>query len=225
MYGVYIPAGDYDLTSATKTLHDADFVLLSAGSRLSYISKTKTLDLNWNVAHDYVYITPASIPSKSAILKRLAVLEIANILIQQDGWLLKQKLYVDYHLIFKVELHGFCNASKEAFAALYLRTKDESRNVYSHLLTAKTKIARIKFMSLQGNYIVTLCDAELLVKLIDSLKPELNLSGYPLRLRTDTTIVVPCLQKPSCHWARLCFEVLGSKLLFANNAEYKVNLS
>lgn len=50
------------------------FMIIYSGSGLSYNSETKTWGLNWNVAHDYVYITSASIPSKSAILKRQAVL-------------------------------------------------------------------------------------------------------------------------------------------------------
>lgn len=46
----------------------------------------KTLGLNWNVTHDYFYMTHAGVPNKTAVTIRQFLSEIAKIFVAV-GWL------------------------------------------------------------------------------------------------------------------------------------------
>lgn len=51
--------------------------------------------------------------------------------------------------VTEVELHGFCDASMKAYgAAVYLRCKDVSDKVQTHLMLSKSKVALTKRVSL-----------------------------------------------------------------------------
>lgn len=114
----------HDPLGASKTLRDVNCILKTVGFllrkwavnnttlfqnilhghllwqeliKLSNNKKTQTLHLKWNVAHSYFYITHCTIDNYLRI-------EI-----------LKALRYVNYHPNFNVQLHGFCNVSKNVY--------------------------------------------------------------------------------------------------------------
>ncbi|XP_076299591.1 uncharacterized protein LOC143218344 [Lasioglossum baleicum] len=64
----------------------------------------------------------------------------------------------------EMQLHGFCDASEQAYGAcIYIRTIDKENNVKTQLLTAKTRVAPVKTVTLPR---LELCAAHVLAKLL-----------------------------------------------------------
>ncbi|XP_043063811.1 uncharacterized protein LOC122319976 [Drosophila ficusphila] len=97
----------------------------------------------------------------------------------------------------KVEHHGFCDASQKAYgAAIYLRV-EVGHNIMTRLLTAKTRVATVKTVSLPR---LELCGALLLPEMIAAILPNMPISNSDIFCWTDSTIVLAWLSKPACHW-------------------------
>lgn len=97
-----------------------------------------------------------------------------------------------------IELHGFCDASERAYAAtLYLRVVHSNNNVDTFLISAKTRVAPIKKVSLPR---LELCGAVLLSTLTSSVIASLPSDNLSRHYWTDSTIVLAWLKKPPCSW-------------------------
>ncbi|XP_043474363.1 uncharacterized protein LOC122506314 [Leptopilina heterotoma] len=75
--------------------------------------------------------------------------------------------WINYHPGDIAEIHGFGDASKLAFASVvYIRIKSSNGNYHTHLLTAKSRVAPVKTVTIPR---LELCAALLTVKLINNL--------------------------------------------------------
>ncbi|XP_046801107.1 uncharacterized protein LOC124418530 [Lucilia cuprina] len=96
-----------------------------------------------------------------------------------------------------IHIHGFSDASKQAYcAAVYIRCQTKSNVSYSNLLVAKSKVAPLQTVCLPR---LELNGALLLAKLVNHVLKFLNLNESELILWTDSTIVLSWLSKPQRH--------------------------
>lgn len=97
-----------------------------------------------------------------------------------------------------VELHGFSDASKSAYAAVvYIRVIDCKGQVKVHLLSAKTRVAPIKQVSIPR---LELCGAVLLSRLLTETANVLNIPKEKIVAWTDSTIVLAWLNSHPSRW-------------------------
>ena len=72
-----------------------------------------------------------------------------------------------------MELHGFCDASEQAYVAVvYLRMTDTDGNIQIALVTSKIKVAPIERLVISR---LELCGAQLWARLLHYTKQVLNL--------------------------------------------------
>ena len=91
-------------------------------------------------------------------------------------------------VIESVQLHGFSDASEDAYASvIYLRLTDSDGNVHLSLVIAKTKVAPIKRLTIPR---LELCGAHLLAQLLNHVKEVFHLSLRDIYAWTDSTIVL-----------------------------------
>ncbi|XP_051864162.1 uncharacterized protein LOC127566222 [Drosophila albomicans] len=105
--------------------------------------------------------------------------------------------WVQFQTRVKLQYHGFCDASERAYrAAIHVRVEMASK-VSTHLLTAKTKVAPVKSLSVPR---LELCGADLLAELSAALLLNLPAESFQTFFWTDSTIVLAWLNKPPCRW-------------------------
>ncbi|XP_047527823.1 uncharacterized protein LOC125064684 [Vanessa atalanta] len=99
---------------------------------------------------------------------------------------------------YQRELYGFSDASKVAYAAVvYLRVVDDVGNVYVSLVTAKTKVAPIKQVSIPR---LELCGAVLLAKLMVEVAEVMKVERSQLHAFTDSEVVLAWLNNHPSRW-------------------------
>lgn len=96
---------------------------------------------------------------------------------------------------FKVELHGFCDASQLAFGAcIYLKGYDESGSCAINLVCSKARVAPVRTITIPR---LELCGAVLLSELFEKVKSALNIQLDKCFFWTDSTIVLAWLRSSS----------------------------
>nr|CAI5867896.1 unnamed protein product [Callosobruchus analis] len=92
----------------------------------------------------------------------------------------------------RIELHGFADASAEAYgAAVYIRSVDSNGEIVVNLLCAKSKVAPIKTISIPR---LELCAALVLTRLIENVKHSITLKFEDIYCWTDSTVVLGWLK-------------------------------
>ncbi|XP_045493460.1 uncharacterized protein LOC123692730 [Colias croceus] len=96
------------------------------------------------------------------------------------------------------ELHGFCDASNVAFAAVvYLRVVNSIGEVNVALIASKTKVAPIKQVSIPR---LELCGAVLLTRLLLEVSQVMGIEKSSIHAWTDSQIVLVWLQGQPSRW-------------------------
>lgn len=95
------------------------------------------------------------------------------------------------------QLHGFCDASERAYAAAIYVVLQTKKGIRAKLLTAKSKVAPIKVVSLPK---LELCGASLLVELIAYVLPRRAKPPSNIYCWSDSQIVLAWLKKHPSKW-------------------------
>ncbi|XP_063994337.1 uncharacterized protein LOC135171637 [Diachasmimorpha longicaudata] len=94
-----------------------------------------------------------------------------------------------------IELHGFSDASQSAYGAcVYLRSVGSNGEVNTTLLCAKSRVAPLKQITIPR---LELCGAQLLIKLIQSIKKAITIQIDRIVYWTDSTIILHWIHTPA----------------------------
>ncbi|KAL0808562.1 hypothetical protein ABMA28_013006 [Loxostege sticticalis] len=98
-----------------------------------------------------------------------------------------------------IELHGFCDASVAAYAAVvYIRVVDAEGIVKVNLVTSRTKVAPVKQQSIPR---LELMGAVLLSELITEVAEVMNIPKSNIHAYTDSSVVLAWLSDHPSRWS------------------------
>ncbi|XP_045783685.1 uncharacterized protein LOC123879835 [Maniola jurtina] len=118
----------------------------------------------------------------------------------------------------EIELHGFCDASKLAYAVVvYLRIVDSAGNRQVSLLAAKTRVSPIKQVSIPR---LELCGAALLSRLLAEVADVLSISKNNIRAWTDSTVVLSWLNSHPSRWKTFVANRVAEILTTMDSAQW-----
>ncbi|XP_044312742.1 uncharacterized protein LOC123037185 [Drosophila rhopaloa] len=176
--------------NGTSTSLNGTFVINFSNSTINIDGQTFT---NKDTVHHHPM--PAILQTEMTIKKieeKLSLELVKELNINNTKTL---ELWVSFRPEFRVEHHGFCDASQKAYgAAIYVRV-EMGHTTLVHLLTAKTSVAPVKTVSLPR---LELCGALLLSEMAESILPHMPMLSSKLHCWTDSTIVLAWLAKPAC---------------------------
>lgn len=92
-----------------------------------------------------------------------------------------------------IQLHGFADASTQAYAAVAYFKVIESDSVHVTMIASRTKVAPLKQMSIPK---LELCAAALLADLISDIVELLKIPKNKIFAWTDSTVVLSCILEP-----------------------------
>ncbi|XP_076294567.1 uncharacterized protein LOC143215872 [Lasioglossum baleicum] len=97
-----------------------------------------------------------------------------------------------------VEIHGFSDASTRAMGiVIYIRVRNDDESVRVTLLSAKSRVAPIKPMTIPR---LELSAALLLVKQVAHIRKVLGLERIPTHLWTDSAVALAWIRSPPSKW-------------------------
>jgi hypothetical protein len=97
-----------------------------------------------------------------------------------------------------IEIHGFCDATEQAYeACLYIRSTDNQNQTYCVLLCLTSRVAPIKPLTIPR---LELCAAVSLAKLYKRAIRALKLTVHDTYLRTDSSIVLSWIHSVFTCW-------------------------
>lgn len=130
----------------------------------------------WSLKLDWDESLPATIDNQWRQLRQ--ELPVLNIL--------KIPRFVSNTSIVKLELHGFADASLQAYGAcLYIRSISSSGEIQVKLLTAKSRVSPLKSLTIPR---LELCGALLLAQLVDRVKNSMTFTFDDIFLWCDSTV-------------------------------------
>ncbi|XP_025269128.1 uncharacterized protein LOC112639446 [Camponotus floridanus] len=98
----------------------------------------------------------------------------------------------------QIQIHGFCDASQQAFAAsVYLRTTNAETKSTAMLIVSKTKVAPLKRLTIPR---LELSGAVLLTKLVSHILSVLDLKGVSVFLWTDSSVTLTWINGSASKW-------------------------
>lgn len=97
----------------------------------------------------------------------------------------------------KIFLHGFCDSSERAYAAVIYLISVTKTKITSQIICAKTRVAPINSESIPR---LELCGAEMLAKLMHRVSTNLNVDKQSTYLWTDSSIVLTWLRSHPSRW-------------------------
>lgn len=105
--------------------------------------------------------------------------------------------WIRYQPTTTIQLHGFCDASSLAYAAVIYARVHTSDGYQTELVISKGRVAPIKTISVPR---LELCGAVLLAKLYRNVKKALRIDDIPFYAWTDSTVVLAWIHKHPSHW-------------------------
>ncbi|XP_072948365.1 uncharacterized protein [Epargyreus clarus] len=117
-----------------------------------------------------------------------------------------------------LELHGFCDASLDAYSAVvYTRSIDSNGYVHVSLVASKTKVAPIKQVSIPR---LELCGAVLLSKLLLEVLDTLGIVRDNIQAWTDSSVVLAWLSSHPSRWKTFIGNRVSEILRVMNNNQW-----
>nr|XP_029729814.1 uncharacterized protein LOC109398597 [Aedes albopictus] len=118
-----------------------------------------------------------------------------------------------------VQLHCFADASKVAYGCcIYARSVDEHGTVKVQLVSAKSRVAPLKRLSIPR---LELCAAQLAARLYTKVTQALELEFDAVHFWSDSTVVLDWLRAPSYHWKTFVANRVSEIQTTTHNAPWK----
>ncbi|XP_063827477.1 uncharacterized protein LOC135076893 [Ostrinia nubilalis] len=118
----------------------------------------------------------------------------------------------------QIQLHGFADASTQAYAAVtYLRVVEDDE-VHVMMIASRTKVAPLKQISVPK---LELCAAALLAELIEDLMEILKIDKDQIFVWTDSMVVLAWLQSQPSRWRTFVANRVADVIRILDNSQWR----